>query len=260
MSEIQSLTRLFGNLKPPETHHCETHGDFESVNIVFDRWTTCPACEQIRKDADAKKQAVKDAREAQERMEHRLGRAGIPPRFRDRTLDAFVASTDAQKRALDFCRAYVASFPEVLSTGRSAIFTGRPGTGKTHLAAAIGMALMAQSRKVLFTSVFRAIRRVKDSWRRDSEETEIEAVAAFVEPDLLILDEVGVQFGSETEKLLMFDILNERYENRRPVLMLTNLALKDAQSYLGERIFDRLREDGGEHIPFDWESHRGQRG
>ncbi len=258
--EITAMTRLFGNLKPPETRRCESHGDYTATNYVADRWSACPICTQIERDAEEKRKAEKEAREMQARIEAWIGRAGIPPRFRDRTLEAFVASTDAQRRALEFCQAYVASFADVLATGRSAIFTGRPGTGKTHLAAAIGAALVKNRRSVVFTSVFRAVRRVKDSWRRDSEETETEAVAAFVDPDLLILDEVGVQFGSETEKLLMFDILNERYENRRPVLLLTNLPVKDAQAYLGERIFDRLREDGGEHIPFDWESYRGRHG
>ena len=260
MSEPQPVSSLFRDRKPPETRHCETHGDFEATNVFGGIWTQCPVCDKIKKDADDKRKAEKEAREAQERIQHRLGRAGIPPRFRDRTLENFMASTEPQKRALAFCSTYVASFTEVLATGRSAIFTGRPGTGKTHLAAAAGMALLEQNRTVLFTSVLRAIRRVKDSWRRESEETETDAVKAFVAPDLLILDEVGIQFGSETEKLLMFDILNERYEMRRPVLLLSNLAIKDAQAYLGERIFDRLREDGGEHIPFDWESYRGRHG
>ncbi len=79
-------------------------------------------------------------------------------------------------------------------------------------------------------------------------------------PDLLILDEVGVQFGSDTEKLILFDVLNERYERRRPTILMTNLTLEEVADFLGDRIIDRLREDGGEFIPFDWESHRGKGG
>lgn len=75
-------------------------------------------------------------------------------------------------------------------------------------------------------------------------------------PDLLILDEVGVQFGSDTEKLMLFDILNERYERRHPTILMSNLPRDEVSAYLGERVFDRLREDGGEFISFTWESHR----
>ena len=78
-------------------------------------------------------------------------------------------------------------------------------------------------------------------------------------PELLILDEVGVQFGSETEKLMLFDVLNERYEKRKPCVLLSNLAIDDVKAFLGERVFDRLREDGGEAVAFDWESYRGRK-
>ena len=54
------------------------------------------------------------------------------------------------------------------------------------------------------------------------------------------------------------DVLNERYEKRKPCLLLSNLAIDDVKAYLGERIFDRLREDGGEAVAFDWASHRGK--
>lgn len=86
----------------------------------------------------------------------------------------------------------------------------------------------------------RAIRRVKDTWSRDSRESETDAIAALVFPDLLILDEVGVQFGSDTEKLILFDVLNERYEKRRPTLMLSNLGLDDVRAFLGERAFSTV--------------------
>jgi DNA replication protein DnaC len=76
--------------------------------------------------------------------------------------------------------------------------------------------------------------------------------------DLLILDEIGVQFGSETERNLLFDVLNERYEDCKPTLLLSNLPKQDVAKYLGERVMDRLREDGGRVVVFDWESHRGR--
>jgi DNA replication protein DnaC len=114
------------------------------------------------------------------------------------------------------------------------------------------------SRAVMFATVMRAIRSVKDTWSKEAEKTETEAIAMLTAPDLLILDEVGVQFGSETEKLILFDVLNERYEKRLPTLLLSNLDLGGVRTYLGERVFDRLREDGGEVVIFDWQSHRGR--
>ena len=154
--------------------------------------------------------------------------------------------------------AYADNFDTVLKTGRSAVFAGLPGTGKTHLAAGIALRLMHRDkRRVLFSTVMRAIRSVKDTWHKGSELTETQAIAALVAPDLLILDEVGVQFGSDTEKLILFDVLNERYEERKPCLLLSNLPVDEVKAFLGERIFDRLREDGGEAVAFTWASARG---
>lgn len=244
---------------PPLTleETCATHGPFEARCFLGSAWTACPTCAAEEK---AREQAEADAKvraDAVLRWQRKIGEAGIPERFRDRRLSSYVATLDGQKRALAFAQGYAAGFGEIRKTGRSALFIGLPGTGKTHLAVGIGLEIMEHhGAAVLFTTVMRAVRRVKDTWGRGSDESESEAIAALVFPDLLILDEVGVQFGSDTEKLLLFDILNERYERRRPTVLMSNLTQDEVTDYLGERVFDRLREDGGQSVVFDWPSHR----
>ena len=237
---------------------CEKHGEFESRNFIGSVWSKCPKCAAEAQAAEREAEELKAREEKRRAWEMRLGASGIPERFHDRTLNTYVATTDAQREALQFATEYADNFSDAARTGRSVIFCGRPGTGKTHLAAGIGLRLMHRDRRpVLFTTVMRAVRRVKETWGRSSTETESQAIAAMVFPDLLILDEVGVQFGSDTERLILFDVLNERYERRRPTLLLSNLTVDGVREFLGERIFDRLREDGGRAIVFDWQSHRG---
>lgn len=241
------------------TENCETHGDYESKCYLGTIWTKCPVCAEER-------QRIKDAERIEREKEAglrawacKVSNAGIPDRFKDRSLQSFVVVNDGQSYALKFAETYADKFDDVLATGRSALFIGKPGTGKTHLAAGIGLRIMSrQSRSVMFTTVIRAIRRIKDTWCKAGTETETQAIETLVYPDLLILDEVGVQFGSDTEKMILFDVLNSRYEKRRPTLLLSNLTLDEVKAFLGERVFDRLREDGGEAIVFDWESHRGK--
>lgn len=247
--------------QPPKQGHCAKHGEFVSRHLFGRIWSQCPVCAE---EHDVAEKAAQEAHKRESKLrawQGKLGDSGIPERFHSRTLATFEATTPEQAKALAFAHRYVDGFADVLKTGRCAVFLGRPGTGKTHLAAGIGLRLMGRDhRTVLFTTVMRAIRRVKDTWSRDSRMSESEAIASMVTPDLLILDEVGVQFGSETEKLILFDVLNERYEKRRPTLILSNLSLPDVKQFLGERIYDRLREDGGEVLVFDWESHRGRVG
>lgn len=236
---------------------CVTHGPYESRNVIGKIWSRCPQCateevERMRVEVECR------AREEKRRAwERKIGMAGIPDRFRTRTLESYIAKNDGQRRVLAFAKDYADNFAAALETGRSALFIGTPGTGKTHLAVGIALQIMQQRRTVLFTSVLRAIRRIKETWSKGSKETETQAIAALVFPDLLILDEVGIQFGSEAEKLLLFDVLNERYEKRRPTILLSNLTKDEVVAYLGERIIDRIREDGGSMQVFNWESARG---
>lgn len=242
-----------------KTENCPTHGPFESTNFIGRIWSKCPACS--KEDADAEKQK-EEAREKAAKLaawQQQIGESGIPERFQNRTLHTFKAETEGQKYALDFAVAFSGQVMQERK-GRSAIFVGMPGTGKTHLAAGIGLRLLRNGHPVLFSTVMRAIRRIKDTWARGSAESESEAVAALVYPDLLILDEVGLQFGSDTEKSLLFDVLNERYERRKSTLLMSNLPLAEVRDYLGERVFDRMREDGGQVVPFGWESHRAKLG
>ncbi len=250
-------------------NRCAEHGEYEARCFINTIWSKCPAC---NKEIQAREKAEAEKKEREAKLQawrRKIGEAGIPLRFQTRGLKSFIAQTPAQRHALAFALAYADGFDDVLKTGRSAVFVGRPGTGKAHLSTGIGLRIMQRdNRSVLFISVLRAIRRIKETWRKDSEETESEAVAALVFPDLLILDEVGQQFGSDTEKLILFDVLNERYEKRKPTLLLANIPLEDYEdegrikpglkSFLGERIIDRLREDGGEFVVFDWGSYRGK--
>ena len=76
---------------------------------------------------------------------------------------------------------------------------------------------------------------------------------------MLVIEEVGVQFGSETEKLFLFEIIDGRYNKMKSTVMISNLNIQGVKECVGERCIDRLREDGGSVIAFDYESQRGKR-
>lgn len=186
-----------------------------------------------------------------------LSRAAIPPRFTDRRLSTYRPACQEAAKALQIAQQYADTFEQAMKTGQSLIFMGNVGTGKTHLAVGIAHAIMEQGYTALFTSVMGAVRSVKETYgRRDM--TESQAIARLVEPDLLILDEVGVQFSSDTERLYLFEILNGRYENMRPTIVIGNLDKDGIENCLGQRVFDRLREGGGRAVPFGWEGERGR--
>lgn len=255
--ELMNLAEMFGTDKTIKHESCEKHGSFESRNLFRHIWSGCPFCAAEEKAARDKDAAEMQANILHAAWQRKLGEANIPDRFKDRTLNTYKVTSDGQKRALAFANDYVEQFETVSKIGRSAIFCGKPGTGKTHLSIGIAIAVMSSGKSVLFTTVQRIVRRFKETFRKDSSESERDVLRMLTYPDLLIIDEIGVQFGTDFEKNLMFDILNDRYENRKPTLLLSNLTAQEVKAFLGERIYDRLKEDGGQCVSFDWNSYRG---
>lgn len=243
---------------------CPTHGPYTArlIRLLADEpertmQTKCPICTAEHR---AKEEARRDAQVAADRrrrVEALLGRSGIPQRFVGRTFDGYAATEQGQRMALNVCRAYADRWPEKMAAGTSLVLTGSPGTGKTHLACAIGSHVVeSHMGSVLFATVSAMLRAIKETYRKDSQRSEQDVIDRLIEPDLLIVDEVGVQVGSEHEKLLMFEVLNGRYQDMRPTILISNLSVDELEAFLGHRVMDRYRECGAV-LAFDWASHRG---
>lgn len=245
---------------------CEHHGAYTSTGMRYfgkrEIWTPCPDCEDARLAAERQKAAQEQARVQQERMAHLLSEAAIPRRFIGRAFDNFVAETPVQQRALATAQNFADTFPERLQRGDSLIFLGAPGTGKSHLAAAILQAILPEYCG-LYTTCAAVIRSVRATWRQGSERSEGQVLAMLAEVPLLVIDEVGVQYGTDSEQNILFDLLDRRYRDMMPTLLLANLRLKrerpeDApglREVVGERIYDRLTETA-KVVVFDGDSFR----
>lgn len=242
-----------------ELVNCEKHGAYEKksrsvMGKVFK--TNCPVCSKERAEENNRIENQINQVNRNDRIKRLLGEAGIPKRFTMRRFDNYSAANGEQEKALAVSRYFAGNFDNFLETGASLMFCGKPGTGKTHLAAAIANSVCEQGRSAVFMSVLKATRMVKDTWKKGAEFSESQIYKGMIDPDLLILDEVGVQFGSEAEKLILFEILNGRYENVKPTIVISNLLPAEITEYLGERVVDRLQEGGGSTVVFGWDSYR----
>ncbi|MBK1734865.1 hypothetical protein CKO15_06085 [Halorhodospira abdelmalekii] len=239
--------------------HCPTHGPYTAVYaLVGGQWVGgyCPHC----LGADNERQRRKDfARQRAQRIQKMLRHAGVPPRYHAAGFDTFDPVTEQAGWVRDCCRRYAETFPERLKTGTSLILSGEVGTGKTHLACAIVREIVLRhAHQAFYTSVSGAVRQVRRTYDRNSEQSESEVFDWLAGVPLLVLDEVGVQTGSEHERMVLFEVFNRRYADMRPTVVISNLDYNALAHSLGERIIDRLLE-GGTALRFTWDSYRRRR-
>ena len=154
-------------------------------------------------------------------------------RFADRTFKSFIRNEE-NGRAFDICYEYAMGF-EKNEKGEGLILCGNPGTGKTHLAAAI-------SHKVI--EEFGIPVEFKTSIEIHSELTnfEKETLNKYKKCDLLIIDDLGKEKTTEWRQEKIFEIINSRYEDYLPTLITTNLAPKQFAGVFGEAFASRLIE------------------
>tara|TARA_R100000951_G_scaffold116755_1_gene130441 strand:+ start:6540 stop:7247 length:708 start_codon:yes stop_codon:yes gene_type:complete len=183
-----------------------------------------------------------------------LGRSGILPLHQSCTIENFEVKDHLQAFARDFAKNYIERFNN--NFGTCFVFSGGTGTGKNHLSAAICNSLMAQGKTCLVVTVTELMIRMRKCYGDNAEYSEDEFIRQLVNFDLLILDEIGLQKGSDHEKIILNQIIDHRIGNLKPVGVLTNLDQNNVKNVLGERIFDRLKSNNSQWIPFNWVSYR----
>lgn len=265
MDEQEGAFQRFSGAMHERQAVCTVHGPHtergaQLLTTSPVRWLGCSQCNKAVELAEKAEARRKEEEARQARIEARLQRAGIPRAFRDRTLDNYLAETDEQRYALGVARDFSANFwTKCHPRGEWLVFAGERGTGKSHLAIATAAAAMARG-TAMYIRAADMIRRVRATWRKDSTESETQVLEMFGRDlDLLIVDEIGVQRGTEDEQNTMFDILDMRYAEGRPTILLTNLNGAAFSEFIGPRLMDRLRERAV-FVPFKWKSYRGTSG
>ena len=147
------------------------------------------------------------------RIERHLVEARLPPA---KTLDSFAFEAVpmiSKAQVVALC-----SGDGWLEKGANLILFGPPGGGKSHLAAAIGLALIENGWRVLFTRTSDLVQRLQVARRELALEA---AIAKLDKYHLLILDDLAYVTKDQAETSVLFELISARYE-RRSTLITAN--------------------------------------
>lgn len=195
-----------------------------------------------------------DSRRHEAEVNSILGRSGILPVHRNCSLENFIVKNSGQSNALNFSQYYLDNFER--NVGECFIFSGNTGTGKNHLAAAICNELMLIGKKCLVITVSELMIKMRKCYSDKPEYSEDEFIKQLIKYDLLIIDELGLTKGTDHEKMILNQIVDQRTGHLKPVGILTNLDANELKKMLGPRIIDRLKANNGQWLFFDWGSYR----
>lgn len=136
--------------------------------------------------------------------------------------------------------------PDFVTDGRCLVLFGKPGRGKTHLAIAIAYRAIQNGFEALFCTAAALIDELSSA---ATEGRLREALRHYISPSVLVIDEVGyLSYGPDAANVL-FHVVNERHQKRRPMVFTTNKppdtwgkVLHDED--LSDAIVDRILERG----------------
>ena len=128
------------------------------------------------------------------------------------------------------------------------------GSGKTRMAASIANDLMRdKGKQVKFSTSLSIIQEIKKTWDDKEKRSESRLLDALATTDILIIDDFGTEQPTPWINDKFYQIINERYINRKITILTSNVAL-DCLKY-DDRITDRL-EERSYQIAFPEESVR----
>ena len=119
---------------------------------------------------------------------------------------------------------------EFVRKHQDVLLLGPPGVGKSHIAQSIGQQLIKAGYTVLYRSIFDAVR---DLLHDETFEGHDKAMARYLKPDLLILDDMGMKSLPKRSGEYLFEVIMRRHEVKS-TMMTSNRPLEDWGKLIGD--------------------------
>jgi len=146
-----------------------------------------------------------------------------------------------------------------IKSGGIAVLVGPRGTGKTRIAVEAMRAATTNLFPLRYTSAMGLFLDIRATWGKSGRgtTTEAEVIEDHASRPILCIDEIQERGHTEWEDRLLTHVIDRRYGEMRPTILIANLVESALPECLGPSIYSRIQETGGV-IRMDGTSHRVQ--
>lgn len=234
----------FGSSFETVSGECAEHGTSPTLVRTGKPWH-CAKC------FEAQIKAETHAIWLAQRTADTMATACIPAKYLGQR---FTATTEPQRAVLLTTKLF-RDFILAQRTWAALILIGITGTGKTLLACQLAQSLMAKaSKSVRYITAAGMVSEIQATYGREGKSEESE-IMRFAQYDVLILDEIDAIRVKENASLLLTEIINRRYNENKPVIVISNQPFDNLAKFVGERVHSRLHENAFT-CDFNWSDFR----
>lgn len=146
------------------------------------------------------------------------------------------------KKLLNLGKKYVDGFLNVKKEGLGMLITGGVGNGKSYFSFSIANELLKKGVPVVCISINGLLERIRETYNTMGKEGEWQVIGILKNAELLVIDDLGTEQNTEWSASKVFTIIDNRYRNKLPTIITTNLGIDLLNDRYGERTVDRIIE------------------
>ena len=232
-----------------ENSICLTCQGFPCKKSLNPNWQNIIASDPLRKRIEiiTKRCKYAEALRKQKTIERNFQLSKIPEKYIGKNFEDYVTDK-GNINALNATK----KFAENLNQGL--VIYGKPGRGKTFLAAITAQEVLKQGKSVIFGDVPSLLEDLRSNYSKQNDNRLEEQMKALAKADLVVLDDIGTEKPTEWAVNRLYLIVNERYNANKPLIVTSNYTSKEIAERLnnptdaksagvtGDRIISRIME------------------
>lgn len=205
---------------------------------LIDRLTVVAVPCKCEKEAREKEQAEKEKQERFDKAMELTRCSLIGEKFKEAAFDTCTV-LKGNARQLKICKRYAENFEELYKKNQGLLLYGDCGTGKSHAAACICNHLMKNLHPVYATSFVKLL--------DEKEKVDVQQLLNMMDKvELVLLDDLGAERDTSYAQEIVYNLVDGRYQQKKPMIITTNLSLTEMQGVRDvrlKRIYQRVLEN-----------------